>query len=88
MTTQYSAALSGIERDFRAQLAALSKRYTARMKREAWGDPAKAAVIQAEWDADIDAALKAAREASMVAQKQHIAELPKAQKDEAHHDAN
>lgn len=62
--TDLTATLTAIEYTYRARLTDLRKRYTARLKHEAWGDPNKAAEIQAEWDADIDAAFQRALDAT------------------------
>lgn len=53
---QFEVALQLAEDAFRHTLDQLRLRFTARMKDEAWGDPAKAADIRAEWDAEIEAA--------------------------------
>lgn len=59
---QYEVALQLASDAYRKRLEQVRLRFMARMRDEVWGDPAKAADIGAEWEAEIVSVRAAHRE--------------------------
>lgn len=72
---QFEVAIAAAQRSFTKQLAVLRTQYTIRLRDEAWGDPAKAEAIGAEWDGEIVALTDA--------NKARLAAIPKPPSTEA-----